>query len=157
MKKGKFQSKYIVSLTLLKKNISMRKTHWLAQRLRKVKFRWNLSSGVVMATQNFKRNLLLILTLVVCFLLPLYLSIKREKKMSNTCNLFPLFGDPWPSRLLPSQFHPWVGKIPWRRAWQPTPVFLPGESCGQRSLVGYNPWGHKESDTTERSSRAQCM
>ena len=36
---------------------------------------------------------------------------------------------------------------PWRRAWQPTPVFLPGESHGQRSLVGL--WGHKESDTTE--------
>jgi len=35
------------------------------------------------------------------------------------------------------QFSPWVGKIPWMRAWQPTPVFLPGESHGQRSLVGY--------------------
>ena len=40
-------------------------------------------------------------------------------------------------------FNPWVGKIPWRRKWQPTPVFLPGESHGQRSLTGYNPWGHK--------------
>ena len=40
-------------------------------------------------------------------------------------------------------FNPWVGKIPWKRKWQPTPVFLPGESYGQRSLVGYNPWGHK--------------
>ena len=37
-------------------------------------------------------------------------------------------------------FSPWAGKIPWRRAWQPTPVFLPGEFCGQRSLVGYSPW-----------------
>ena len=46
------------------------------------------------------------------------------------------------------QFHPWVGKIPWRRAWQPTPVFLPRESHGQRSLGGYSPWGHKESDAT---------
>ena len=36
-------------------------------------------------------------------------------------------------------FYPWVGKIPWRKAWQPTPVFLPGESQGQRSLVGYSP------------------
>ena len=35
------------------------------------------------------------------------------------------------------------------RAWQPTPVYLPGESYGQRSLVGYSPWSHKESDTTE--------
>ena len=47
-------------------------------------------------------------------------------------------------------FNPWVGKIPWRRQWQPTPVFLPGKSHGQRSLVGYSPQGHKESDTTER-------
>ena len=47
------------------------------------------------------------------------------------------------------RFDPWVGKIPWRRAWQPTPVFLPGESHGQRSLVGCSPWGRKESDTTE--------
>ena len=41
-------------------------------------------------------------------------------------------------------------KIPWRREWQPTPVILPGEFHGQRSLVGYSPWGHKESDMTER-------
>ena len=40
-------------------------------------------------------------------------------------------------------FDPWVRKIPWRRAWQPTPVFLPGESHGQRSLVGYSPRDHK--------------
>ena len=40
-------------------------------------------------------------------------------------------------------------EIPWRRKWQPTPVFLPGKSHGQRSLVDYSPWGHKESDTTE--------
>ena len=37
------------------------------------------------------------------------------------------------------RFNPWVGKIPWRRAWQPTPVFLPGESRGGRSLVGHSP------------------
>ena len=46
------------------------------------------------------------------------------------------------------RFDPWVGKIPWKRKWQPTLVFLPGKSHGQRSLVGYSPWGHKESDTT---------
>ena len=46
--------------------------------------------------------------------------------------------------------NPASGRFPWRRAWQPTPVFLPGESHGQRSLVGYSPWGHKESDTTEQ-------
>ena len=47
-------------------------------------------------------------------------------------------------------FHLWVGKIPWRRKWQPTPVFLLGKSHGQRSLVGYSPWSHKESDLTEQ-------
>ena len=47
-------------------------------------------------------------------------------------------------------FDPWVEKISWRRKWQPTPVLLPGKSYGQRSLVGYHPWGHKESDTTEQ-------
>ena len=49
-------------------------------------------------------------------------------------------------------FDPWIRKIPCRTAWQPIPVFLPGESHGQRSLLGYSPWGHKESDTTERLS-----
>ena len=44
---------------------------------------------------------------------------------------------------------PWVGKIPWRRKRQPTPVFLPGEFQGQKSLVGYSPWGSQESDTTQ--------
>ena len=43
--------------------------------------------------------------------------------------------------------------IPWRRKWQPTPLFLPEKSHRQRSLVGYNPWGHKESDTSERLSK----
>ena len=52
-------------------------------------------------------------------------------------------------------FDPWGRKIPWRRAWQPTPVFLPGESHGQRSLVGYSPWSRKESDTTELVTRTQ--
>ena len=43
----------------------------------------------------------------------------------------------------------WVGNIPWRREWQPTPVFWSGEFHGQRSLAGYSPQGYKESDTTE--------
>ena len=47
---------------------------------------------------------------------------------------------------------PWVGEIPWRRAWEPIPVFLPGESQGQRTPVGYSPWGHKESDVTTYTS-----
>ena len=47
-------------------------------------------------------------------------------------------------------FDPWVGKIHWRRKWQPTPVFMSVKFHGLRSLVGYSPWGHKELDTTEQ-------
>ena len=56
-----------------------------------------------------------------------------------------------------SGFNPWVGKIPWRRAWQSTPVFLPGGSHRQRSLVGYSPWGSIELDMTEWLTHTQCI
>ena len=52
------------------------------------------------------------------------------------------------------RFDPWVRKIPQRRAQQPTPVFLPGESHGQKSLAGYSPQGRIESDTTEATQHA---
>ena len=45
-------------------------------------------------------------------------------------------------------FDPWVRKFPWRRKWQPTPLFLPGKFHGQRGLEVCRPWGHEESDTT---------
>ena len=48
------------------------------------------------------------------------------------------------------RFDPWVVKIPWRRAWQSTPVFLPAESHRQRSLAGYSPWGRKQSDMAKQ-------
>ena len=54
-------------------------------------------------------------------------------------------------------FDPWVGKIPWRRAWQPVLVFLPEEFHGQRSLVDYSPWSCKESDTTEVTSLTRSL
>ena len=54
-----------------------------------------------------------------------------------------------PAYVRECEFNPWVGKITWRRKWQSIPVFSPGKFHGQRSLVGYSPWGHKESDTTE--------
>ena len=59
-------------------------------------------------------------------------------------NLLAKAGDVRNAGLIPGS-----GKIPWRRKWQPTRVFLPGESHGQRSLAGYSPQGRKESDTTE--------
>ena len=49
------------------------------------------------------------------------------------------------------RLNPWVGNIPWSRKWQPTPVFLPGKFHGQRSLLGYSPRDHKESDTIEHA------
>ena len=55
------------------------------------------------------------------------------------------------------RFDPWVGKIPWRRKWQPIPVFLPGESHGERNLDCYTPWGGKELDTTKRTHRHTYM
>ena len=53
------------------------------------------------------------------------------------------------------RYDPWVRKIPCRRAWQPTPVFLRGGSHAQRSLEGYSPVGRKESDTTEATEHAR--
>ena len=52
-------------------------------------------------------------------------------------------------------FDPWIRKIPWRKKQQSTPVFLPGEFHGQRSLAGYSPWGHKELDTTKWLTHTQ--
>ena len=52
-------------------------------------------------------------------------------------------------------FDPWVRKLPWRRKWQPTPVFLPGEFHGQSSLVGYSPWGCDKLDTTEATEHSR--
>ena len=125
--------------------------------------------------------------------LPLPSPKKKKRKKSDTCSLFPPFGDPWPSFLLASQhaflssIHPflgssilknedfpdgavvknpsamqetqryrfsfWVRKIPWSRQWQHNPVFLPGKSHWQRSLVGYRPSDRKELDTTEWLSK----
>ena len=55
-------------------------------------------------------------------------------------------------RLRRHRFDPWVGKIPWSSKWQPAPIILPGKFHGQESLVGYSPWGCKESDMTEHTN-----
>ena len=60
-------------------------------------------------------------------------------------------------RLRRCRFDPWVRRIPWRRAWQPTPVFLPGKSHGQRSLAGYGPQNWKESDMIEVTWHARVL
>ena len=55
------------------------------------------------------------------------------------------------------RFDPWVRKIPWKREWQPNPVFLPGEFHGQRSLAGYSPWGYMESGMTEQLTLSSTL
>ena len=55
------------------------------------------------------------------------------------------------------RFNPWVKKMPWRRKWQPTPIFLPVKSHGQRSLVGYSSKGSKESDMTEHAQKHKSL
>ena len=57
-----------------------------------------------------------------------------------------------------TQFNPWVRKIPWKRKWQPTPVFLPGKSHGQRGLVGYSLWGGRRvrHDLATKQQQQKC-
>ena len=86
-------------------------------------------------------------------------SLEAAKRMKNSClsyrerGLFVLFGGKEPTsqcrRYKRCGFNPWVRKIPWRREWQPVPVFLPGEFIGQRRMAGYGPWGSNELDRTE--------
>ena len=71
---------------------------------------------------------------------PLVGLLQWRSGKESTCNVGDVGSDPW------------VRKIHWRREWQPTPVFLPGESHGQGSLVGYSPWGCKELNTVEQLS-----
>ena len=88
-----------------------------------------------------------------------YSNISESKKImkSSQFSLLDCLGLPWWLRqwriclqCRRPGFDSWVRNIPWRREWQPTSVFLPGEFHGQRSLAVYSPWGHRESDTTER-------
>ena len=60
------------------------------------------------------------------------------------------------SRHMIFRFNPWVRKIPWKKKWQPTPVFLFEKSHGERSLAAYSPWDHKELDTTEHVFKYTC-
>jgi len=75
--------------------------------------------------------------LLMCQIVLIWIMPCGSDSKESVCNV----GDPG---LIPG-----LGRFPWRREWQPTPVFLPGEFHGQRSLVGYSPWSHKESDRAE--------
>ena len=75
-----------------------------------------------------KKQLEIFVWVYFCFRLPWWTSGSVVKNLPTNYNCI---------------FDSWVGKIPWRKKWQHIPVFLPGKSHGQRSLVGYSPWGHK--------------
>ena len=89
-----------------------------------------------------------------------WLEAEAPAQPVSTCQISTHLSSPWtslvaqmvkcPPTMWETGFNPWVRKISWRRKWQPSPVFLPGKSHGQRSLVGYSPWGRKEWDRTER-------
>ena len=74
-----------------------------------------------------------------CEVISLQLKFKNKEKKETACQY---------RSCKRHGFDPYVRKIPWRRKWQSTPVFLPGKFHGQRSLVSYTPWGHKESHMT---------
>ena len=85
----------------------------------------------------------------ITFHLFLYISLKSMRLMIFYIRYMMDFpGEESACQCRRHRFNPWVGKIPWRRKWQLIPVFLPGKSHGQRSLVGYSPWGCKEADMT---------
>ena len=82
--------------------------------------------------------------------LPFTFPLWKKKALMYICVCIHIYGLPWwfsgkesACQCRRRRFHPWVRKIPWSRKWQPTPVFLPGASHGQRSLVGYSPWNNE--------------
>ena len=88
-------------------------------------------------------NLLVFIGHLSCIALPRWLS---GKESACQCR-----------RRWRHQFDPWIGKIPWRRKWQPTPVFLPEKFHGQRNLVGYISWVCKELDTSEHTHTCSIL
>ena len=81
-------------------------------------------------------------------LLVFFLDQFRSEKCVPQCGRLVAHGKESTCQCRTPELNPCITKTPWRRKWQPTPVFLPGESQGQRSLVGYSPWGHRDTDMT---------
>ena len=77
---------------------------------------------------------------VLSFLHALFKKMQQASLVAQMVKNPPAMQETW--------FYPWFKKMPWRRKWQPTPIFLPGEFYGQRSRAGYSPWGCRESDMT---------
>ena len=88
---------------------------------------------------------------------PTYLECYPQRKSVWKIIKTKIFFPPWWLKLKCRRpgFNPWVGKIPWKRKWQPTSVLLPGELHGKSGLAGSCPWGHKGSDTTDQLTHTQ--
>ena len=137
---------------------SRRHGHWLTQELDSGKWRLLYPSPLFIINVPLKPYYCMII--VIDIPIPDGRKWNRHRKEFAILMIFRI----WPSRIpFPvgsdskcgrPGFYLWVGKISWRRAWQPTPVFLPREFQGQRSLEGCSPQGHKQSDMTERLSTA---
>ena len=124
----------------------------------------SLSAGAELATTScFQTSQNQCRSLGLWLKLPFFIC-SAEKKLFFWAWMYISAGLPWwlsskefchPCRRL--GFTPWVRKIPWRRKWQPTPVFLPGKSYGQRSLGGYSPWGCKRVKHNLATKQQQYM
>ena len=104
---------------------------------------------LLVINMNFRREETLNILILIKLNLLIYITISYFICWVIICFYFLIDLDSQCRRYRRWEFDSWVGKIPWRREWQPTPVFLPGKSHRQRSLAGYSPWGCKESDLTE--------
>ena len=125
----------ITSIRIGKKNNNHKKAK-TGMAFRILKYLWYLVNSAMLGWRSWK----------LWFLrLSQRYNFGDKKVLFNILSIFFLNIKPMHSFVLTS----WVQKIPWRREWLPTPVFLPGEFHGQRSLVGYSPWDCKESDMTE--------
>jgi len=111
-----------------------------------------LSSAISQSSLKFMsiESMMLSNHIVLCLFLCLLPSVFPSIKVFSDSALHIRWPKYWSFSFSNSPSNAYSGKIPWRRKWQPTPVFLPGKSHEQRSLAGYSPWSHKELDTTQR-------
>ena len=112
---------------------------------------WTTRSAILEIWSEFRKSASI--ELYLCYVCPTVSVVLRRMPEHNkhTFNICWRWLRRWRIHLQyrRPEFDPWIRKIPWKSKWQPTPVLLPGKSHGQRSLVGYSPRGHKESDTTQ--------
>ena len=110
--------------------------------------------GVDLGTNYSRKRLNSVIGLFGVRGLPMTVAYRMRSETTRVCFPGGSDGKKSPLQCRRPRFYPWVGKIPWRKEWLPTPVFLPGEFHGRRCLAAYSPWGHKESDMTKQLSHS---